>query len=658
MTTIIICEKPDACMRISKSLSNGKFLVKESTYGVKYYEFKRGREKFISVAAVGHLFNLKQKGKGWYYPMFDLEWIPSFKARAISAFSEKYYRTIEEVVSKHKNAKFISAADYDNEGSLIAYNILRFICNTNNAKRMKFSTLAKPDLIKSYETMEKKIDWQNIEAGLARHFLDYYYGINTSRALTLAIKKHAKRFSLLTAGRVQGPTLVMLAEKEKKISKFKPKPYWELKMGLMVGKNKITAEYENKKITNKKLAEKIFKECKKSKVAVIESVVKKKYKQSPPVPFNITSLQTDAYRYFGYSPRQTMQIAQKLYSSAYLSYPRTSSEKIPGSIDPVSILKALGKIKMYKKLVDKILAMKEIIPNEGKRIDPAHEAIHPTVEVSSRLGSSNKKIYDLVCRRFLAIFAGPAMRESMKVTIRIGKHKFVTTGRRTIEKGWMEYYGPYAKHEEVIFPELKKGDKLKIKGLEKLSKETSPPPRYSQASIIKEMDKRGLGTRATRAGILETLYNRDYVVDRSIKVTELGMKIAAAIEKYVPDFADEKLTKRFEKDLEKIQAGKLKKETVLRRAKTAVIKISNEFKKAEDKIGKGLSEAIVKTQEEKITLGKCLDCGGELKILYSPWSKKKFVGCSNYNRCKKCGFTKKACKCNLERYVLSVVLQC
>jgi len=415
-------------------------------------------------------------------------------------------------------------------------------------------------------------------------------------------------------------------------------------MRLKIGKNEVIADYEKQKLTDKKEAEKVFSESK-GKDAVIKNITKKEYKQSAPVPFNITSLQTEAYRLFGYSPKQTLNIAQELYTKAYISYPRTSSEKLPESINNRAIVQALQKSVKYKKLAENVLktGMK---PNEGKRSDPAHEAIHPTVQPPARtLTGPRGRLYDLVCRRYLAVFAEDARRESMKLDLQVGKHMYNVTGRRTIEKGWMEYYGPYARYDEIVFPEMKIGDKIPVKKLDLLSKETSPPPRFSQASIIKEMEKRELGTRATRAGILDTLYNRDYIVDKSIRVTNLGMKTADTLKKYVPDFVDEKLTRKFEKEIEKIIEGKMKKDKILKQAKTAVAKISADFKNNEEKIGKALSESIVTTQDEKITLGKCPDCDGELKILYSPFSKKKFVGCSSYNRCAKCGFTKKACKC-------------
>jgi len=630
MTIVIITEKPDASLRIANALAESNLRAKKSKYNVTFYEFTRNGKKHIVLCAVGHLFNLKHKGRGQEYPIFDVRWVPSFEARKQSSFSKKYFKTIEEL---GKNGfEYYMACDYDNEGSTIGYNILRFICEKDDGKRMKFSTLTKLDLIKAYDEASEHLDFNNIEAGIARHILDFYYGVNTSRALTLAVKKHSKRFYILSTGRVQGPTLTILAKREDEIIKFVPTPYWQIQLTLLIDGTEAIALYEKDKIWKKEEAERIFKDCK-NKPAIIDDVQKKRYRQNPPNPFNITSLQTEAYRLFGYSPQKTLSIAQTLYTRAYISYPRTSSEKFPPQIGYKQILESLSKIKKYSNICKKLLSDRELKPTEGRRIDPAHEAIHPTIEPPkdiNKLKASEQKIYDLICRRFFAVFGKDAIRESMKITIDVNKHKFLATGRRTIEKGWIEYYGPYAKFEEVIFPDLKKGDVLNVKKLEVLDKETFPPPRYSQASIIKEMEKRGLGTRATRATILQTLYDRNYITERSIRVTNLGLGVAEAIEKYVSDFADEKLTRRFEIDLEKIAEGKLKKEKIINKAKTTLIKICDEFKKNEDKIGKELGEAIIKTQEDKSILGPCPNCGKNLKIMFSPKTRKHFVGCSGY----------------------------
>ena len=258
---IIICEKPDAADRIAEALAERNLKKKRSRYGISYYEFERKGQKHLAVSAVGHLFNLKQKSKGSDYPVFDADWLPSFEVTKKSAFSARYFRTIEEI-AKNYDGQLISATDYDNEGSVIAANIIRFIFKQEDARRMKFSTLTRQDLIKSYNEMSPHLDFGNIESGVARHYLDWMYGINTSRALTLSIKKYSKRFTILSAGRVQAPTLVLLADRETEIMKFVPKPYWQLQLTLLADGKEIIAIYEKDKIWDKEEAEKIFLACK------------------------------------------------------------------------------------------------------------------------------------------------------------------------------------------------------------------------------------------------------------------------------------------------------------------------------------------------------------------------------------------------------------
>jgi len=628
-TVIIICEKPDAMDHIAMALAHGALRKRTSRYGIAFYEFLRDGKKHIAVSAVGHLFNLKQKRRG-EHPIFDAEWVPSYKASKKAVFSQRYFKTLEDV-AKSFDGDLVSACDYDNEGSLIAEKIIKLIFNKEDAGRMKFSTLTKQDLVSAYENMAKHLDTNNINAGETRHYLDWIYGINTSRALMESIKKSSKRFAILSAGRVQAPTLVILADREQEIKNFVPVPYWQLQLTILSNGSEIIAIYEEDKIWEKTKASKILEECK-GNPAIVDSMTVENYRQYPPTPFNITSLQTEAYRLFGLSPQQTMSIAQSLYTQAYISYPRTSSERLPPQIGYRQILEALSKIKTYETLCKTLLSMKYLKPNDGKLTDSAHEAIHPTVEPPSdvkKLKGLEQKIYDLICRRYFATFAGPAERETINVVFDVNGRKFLAAGRRTVEKGWMSFYGPYAKIDDVFLPNLKKGDSLDVKDLEMLDKETAPPSRFSQASIIKEMEKRGLGTRATRSGILQTLYDRDYITGRSIEVTGLGVKMSSVIKKYVPDFADEKLTRKFEEELEKIVEGEGNKTEIINEAKDAVKKITDEFDQNQEVIGRELGEAVVKTQDDKSILGKC-KCGKDLKIMFSPKTRKYFVGCTGY----------------------------
>ena len=629
----IIAEKPNAMKRIAEALAENKSLKKHVTENKTiYYTFERNGKKHVVLCAVGHLFNLDAKQSKWTYPVFDYEWKPSFIVRKASAFSKKYYDTIDSIIDKAK--EIVVATDYDTEGELIGYNIVRFMGKNNDAKRMKFSTLTKDELISSYQNMLPHLDFKQLEAGMTRHELDWLWGINLTRALTLSLKNNGgKGFSILSTGRVQGPTLYLLFKREQEIKKFKPKTFWEIQAQLKVDHLTLTANYIKSKIWNKKDVEKVLGGAK-AKECIVKNITKRSYNQLPPVPFNTTDLQAEAYAQFKFSPRQTLNIAESLYQAGYISYPRSSSQKLPPSINYKKILNALTKIPKYKKFVQKILSQEEIKPNEGKKEDPAHPAVYPTHEIPdlNKLTSQQKRLYDLIVRRTLATFGKPAKRESMRILVSIGKEEFVLTGKRTLELGWTEIYKPYLAIKEQILPELKIGDKLKVVKVESLEKQTQPPSRYSQGSIIREMEKRGLGTRATRAGILQTLYDRKYIIGKSIQVTILGEGVTKTLEKFSPDVLSEELTRKFEKEMELIYKGKKKRSKVIKEAKKTLKKILNQFKQNEKPIGKKLSKSLMQAREKARILGPCKKCDGVLKIMRGR-SGKLFAGCSSYPKC-------------------------
>jgi DNA topoisomerase-1 len=442
----------------------------------------------------------------------------------------------------------------------------------------------------------------------------------------------------------------MLYEKEQEIKKFKPKPFWELQLGVKIDGDEIIANYTEDKIWDKSEADKILKESK-DKDATVKDIKKREYKQSPPVPFNTTDLQSECYAQFKYSPTQTLSIAESLYQSGFISYPRSSSQKLPANINYQKILNALAKLKPYSEFADQLLGKDKLAPNEGKKEDPAHPAIYPTFETPDikKLTSQQKRVYDLIVRRFLSVFGDPALRESNTVTLDVGGNDFIVVGKRTIEHGWTKFYSPYMSTDELILPRLEIGQKLDTTKLESLAKETQPPGRYSQGSILKEMENRNLGTKATRAEILKTLYDRNYIIGQSIKVTKLGESVIKSLKEFCPRILNEELTRKFEEESEGVLEGKIKSDKVIEEAKDTLVDILKDFKKNEKEIGKRLLEALVESREDARRLGTCIVCKtGELKILRSRFSGKFFVGCSNYFRCEKCKFTRTACKCKCE----------
>src|SRR3989344_283559 len=604
MTELIITEKPSQSQKIAEALSD-KVPKKKVINKVAYYEITHNGKKIVVGCAVGHLFNLTERKKSFQYPTFDLIWKPSSEISKSALFSKKYLDVLIKLAKE--SDEFTVACDYDLEGSLIGFNIIKFVCGKKDANRMKFSTLTKKELIDSYNKKLKHLDFPLIHSGEARHYLDYYYGINLSRALTLAVKS-AGAFKLLSSGRVQGPALNLLTERELEIKKFKPEPFWELE-----AVNGITLNHKKGKFFDKKEVDKIFNRIKDEKQGVINSVTKKEFYQDAPAPFDLTSLQLEAYRVFGITPKEALSITQNLYSNAYVSYPRTSSNQLPESLDYKEILTEIGKQKQYSSFVKTLLSNKQLKPNNGTKTDPAHPAIYATGEIPKKMGE----------------------RERVTIDAEINKEPFVSKGTRTIEKGWHMYYEPYLKLEELELPALKKDDKIKLKKIEKLEKETQPPRRFTEASIIKELEHRNLGTKATRAQIVDALYQRDYVKEKSIEVTDLGIKTIEILKKYSPEIIDEKLTRDFEEEMEQIREEKIKKEDVLDHAVKELTKILLKFKKQEKEIGKELLEAIKETREKAAVIGKCHNCKeGDLRILYSKRFKSYFVACSGYPTCK------------------------
>ena len=314
--TLIVCEKPTAAKAIAEALADGK-PVKRQEEGSRAYwfEFERHGHPYVCVPAVGHLFTLKQQGKGWNYPALDMEWVPSFKASRTASFAEPYFRNIEKLAPDTKDV--IIATDYDDEGEVIGVNILRLILGRQDATRMKFSTMTKEELVDSFAKPEK-INKRLVEAGYTRHHLDFMWGISFTRALTNAIKKANKRFRILSTGRVQGPVLHMLAKHEKKIQAFKPKKFWEIKLGLKIGKQSFAAHYHEDKLWDKRVADGVLAKIK-GKDARVRDIKKKSLTQKPPVPYNTTAFLADVYRYFGYSPKQGLNIAESLYQAGYIS---------------------------------------------------------------------------------------------------------------------------------------------------------------------------------------------------------------------------------------------------------------------------------------------------------------------------------------------------
>jgi DNA topoisomerase-1 len=629
MVELIITEKPNAAKKIADALADDKAVKKGE--GAYFYEITHNGKEILVGCAVGHLYGLaeKVKSKGFAYPVFDIHWKPTSEISRGAKFSEKYLNLLKRIAKRADT--FTVATDYDVEGEVIGLNVVREVCKQKDARRMKFSTLTKPELVKSYAEAEDTLNWGQAEAGETRHFLDYYYGINFSRALTRAIKE-AGMFKILSTGRVQGPALKTLAEREQEIMAFKPDPFWQIELHGETKKQPVTALHKEDKFWEKKQADEVFNKVNGEKEAKVAKISKRQFKQDPPKPFDLTSLQTESYRAIGISPKFTLDIAQDLYTKGYISYPRTSSQQLPPAIGYKKVFEALAKNSDYTALVSDILNRPVLKPNNGSKTDPAHPAIYPTGEKPKRLDERAAKVYDLIVKRFFATFAEPATRETISAELEIKEEIFKTKGTTTIDKGWHEFYEPWVPFKEDELPQMDEGEMIQINEILLHDKETQPPKRYTESSIIKELEKRGLGTKATRASIIETLRERNYISGKPLKVTELGLHIIAILEKNVPDIVDEQLTRHFEEQMELIRENKAKGTTILAEARTALTKTLENFKEKEAEVGEGLKTTFQDTRISLTRVGKCKKCAdGHLVIRKGKFG--KFIACDQYPDC-------------------------
>ena len=619
---LIVAEKPKVAYTIAKAL--GGTTVKRKTYNnIAYYECEAGGKQITVAPAVGHIYNLAEKKKSKEYPVFDIEWKPSYSISKKAAFTRAYVNLLQSLGQKADTCTI--ACDYDLEGSVIGFNVYRFCYGKKAGKRMKFSSLVPSELQEAYADASPEIDFNNAYAGETRHILDWYYGINLSRALMNSLRK-AGGYKTMSIGRVQGPALDILSRREMLIREFVPEDYWEVKIWLQG----VEFLHEKERFMNEGEAKTAHEAIEKD--ANIEEVEKKERKIWPYPPFDLTSLQLEAHRCFGIAPSQTLSIAQTLYENSLISYPRTSSQKLPPKLGLKKIIQKLAGIEEYKERADKLIQKEWFRPMEGRKEDPAHPAIHPT-GMYKKLDGSEKKLYDLIVSRFLSVFAPPAEAHGTKVVAESGGEKFKASGEIIKEKNWIEFY-PYYKGKENLLPPFEKGKKEEVEKKNKTKKQTKPAPRYTAASIISELEKNKLGTKATRSTIIDTLFNRDYVSGKSIEVTELGINVWKVLGAYSPKILDAELTRKIEDDMEKIVEGKLGQKEVVEEGKHVLVEILEDFRKNEAQIGKELLSAMKETEEKENAIGPCPDCGGTLKIIRLKMGK-QFVGCSGYPNCRK-----------------------
>ena len=596
--TLVICEKFDSATRIARALGkdNVRIVFLDE---IKFLEaFSDRGQHYIICSAIGHLYGLVDITKGFnIYPTFDIDWAPVYSKRRRLKKLRLLIKTISEISESATN--FIHACDYDQEGEVIGFNILEYACKRKYDKcfRAKFSTLTDEEIRSSFDNLLSP-DRRLAEAGRCRHVIDFLYGVNLSRALLYSFRAESKdRFRNMSIGRVQGPTLAFVVRKEIEIREHIPIPYWVLLAIFEKDGLRINAYYKRGKVVTLSEANTVFNDCS-GKTGLIKEIKTNKVTLYQPPPFNLGDLQKEAYRLFTITPKNTLSIAEGLYLNALISYPRTSSQRLPTTINYSKIISDLSQISSkYDDFARKLLSKnKSLSPRDGIGMDSAHPAIYPTgVNPNHKLNQMEFKVYDLIVKRFFATLGSPSTSLNTTLSIEVNdSYIFNAQGKKLLDQGWTYFYQSYSKLGESVVPILKKGDILKNIMITILEKFTQAPTRFNPSTLLQRMEREKIGTKSTRADIIDILNTRNYITsDKNdmIEGTELGIVVIEALEKYAKEIISTKFTKIMESHLEEIEAGKDNYASIIDYAVNSLIESLILFRKNEPEIGAKIAKA-------------------------------------------------------------------
>ena len=566
--TLVLAEKP----------SVGKELAKVLKCNQNKGAYIEGN-KYIVTWAMGHLVGLMdpegydEKYKKW--SMETLPMLPKNMKLIVLKKTGKQYNEVKKQLLRNDVSDIIVATDAGREGELVAYWILEKAKVNKPVKRLWISSQTEKAILEGFKNLKPGKEFENLrKAAVCRAEADWLVGLNVTRALT------CKYNAQLSAGRVQSPTLAMIVNREEEIKNFKPVDYFNIKA---LGKG-ITLSWVNDKgtIYEEDLAKSIVSKCKGQEGEVVEIIKSNKKKYSKAL-YDLTELQRDANKIWGYSAKQTLNIMQRLYENhKLLTYPRTDSRYITSDIVSTipERLKAVsfGEYRAVSEMLLKsgVKANKNFV-DDSKVSD--HHAIIPTEQKGNlvNLSVEEKHIYDLVVKRFLSVMMKPYEYEQTSIKVNVNGEIFTAKGNIPKQKGWKVLYEKLDLDEEEKtqdLPQLNKGDKIKLLDVSYIKKQTEPPSRFNEATLLSAMENPqkyvnvgkdaaktlgetgGLGTVATRADIIEKLFN-SFVIEKKGKDIYPTSKGKQLIELVPKDLKSPLLTAKWEKQLDDIAKGKI-----------------------------------------------------------------------------------------------------
>lgn len=562
--------------------------------------------KYIVTWALGHLVTLAdpesygEKYKSW--KMEDLPIIPPKLKTVVIKKTSKQFNTVKSQLNRDDVCEIVIATDAGREGELVARWIIEKSHVKKPIKRLWISSSTDKAIKEGFEKLKDGRQYNNLYySAIARAEADWIVGINGTRALT------TKYNAQLSCGRVQTPTLGMILKREEEIRKFVPKEYYSIDISTKKGSSNFKMNWIDKKNNttsfNEEKIENIAKKLNNKEIKIIDvkKIDKKRY--SKPL-YDLTELQRDANKKFGFSAKETLSIMQKLYEHhKVLTYPRTDSRYL--TTDIVETLKDRVKavnVSDYSKVCNKLL--KTNIKGNKSFVDNSkvtdHHAIIPTEErvFLGDLSDKERKIYDLVVKRFLSILSPPFEYVETTITGSCEGENFRVKGNKVINLGFTEGYGDDEEEKLGSIPEILVNDVLKIEEVKIKTGKTNPPPYLNEGTLLTEMEKNNLGTVATRADIIEKLFNSFSVEKKNNKEMHITSKGRQLLDLAPEKLKTPDLTAQWEKKLTDISNGKGNKETFIEDIKTYTKEIVKDINKSDSKF-----------KHDNLTKNKCPNCG-------------------------------------------------
>ncbi len=620
---LIISEKANAAKKIAQFLAEGP--VKDGKHrSVPHHTFTWQGEECVSVGLKGHVLNLEYPEE--YSNWQKVEPSSLIDAEILKNVSEK--GVAEAVRSLAKKAdEVVIATDYDREGELIGVEALSLAFEANpklldHVQRSRFSALTKGEVTRAFENLVE-VSRELAAAGEARQDIDLIWGATLTRWVSRATKRYGSAF--LSVGRVQSPTLALIAERERERRAFTSEPYWEIEATLQNGEA-FTARHDTARFWEEELARTAYENL--TDTARVTEVKEKSATRPAPPPFNTTGFLSAAAN-IGISPSRAARLAEDLYTDGYISYPRTDNTVYPVSLDMREILGTLSRVEEVGPYAEKLLQSGELSPTRGKKETTDHPPIYPTGRASKgALRDDQWKIYQLVVRRFLATLSAPA--KTLRTTVRLesGGEPLVAGGTVVTQEGWLGVY-PYGRRADEEMPSLSEGQEVRVTGTELLAKETQPPGRYGQGRLIRLMEDLGLGTKATRPSIIQNLYDRGYVHDDPLVPTETGIAVAKALTDFASEIATHEMTADLERSMDEISEGKISKDSVVDRSRDVLRQVYGNLESSQEEFADIVRSGI----REDSVLGPCKKCGKNLTVRRARKSGKRFAGCEGYPEC-------------------------